>query len=83
VTILEGRDRIGGRCYTSNSLGIPVDMGAQILTGLVGNPLYDLVQQTGIDLHELQAEQGMLLSIQFISFVSELSILFSCFSLSN
>jgi hypothetical protein len=34
-------------------------MGAQIITGLIGNPLHDLVQQTGIDLHELQAEQGV------------------------
>lgn len=33
VTVLEGRERIGGRCYTSSELGTAVDLGAQIITG--------------------------------------------------
>jgi len=41
VTILEARDRIGGRVYTDETRlnGARVDLGASIITGLVGNPL--------------------------------------------
>jgi polyamine oxidase len=28
VTVLEGRDRLGGRVWTHRGLGIPVDLGA-------------------------------------------------------
>ncbi|NIP38530.1 MAG: FAD-dependent oxidoreductase, partial [Candidatus Dadabacteria bacterium] len=28
VTVLEGRDRIGGRVWTDTSIGAPMDMGA-------------------------------------------------------
>ncbi|PIA57204.1 hypothetical protein AQUCO_00600141v1 [Aquilegia coerulea] len=35
VTILEARDRIGGRVYTDHSsLSVPVDLGASIITGV-------------------------------------------------
>jgi monoamine oxidase len=49
VTILEARDRIGGRVWTDRSLmGLPLDMGASWIHGVRGNPLTDLVQQYGI-----------------------------------
>ncbi|KAK3165357.1 hypothetical protein QOZ80_1AG0032170 [Eleusine coracana subsp. coracana] len=35
VTVLEARDRIGGRVYTDRtSLSVPVDLGASIITGI-------------------------------------------------
>ncbi|KAH7523544.1 hypothetical protein FEM48_Zijuj06G0023000 [Ziziphus jujuba var. spinosa] len=35
VTVLEGRNRIGGRVYTDRStLSVPVDLGASIITGV-------------------------------------------------
>lgn len=44
VIVLEARARIGGRVCTSDSLG-HVDLGASIVTGLIGNPLDDLYKQ--------------------------------------
>src|SRR6185436_9466742 len=37
VTVLEARDRIGGRVWTDRSLGLPVDMGAGWIQGINGN----------------------------------------------
>lgn len=49
VTILEGRDRVGGRVWTNRSLrNLPLDMGASWIQGTAGNPLTDLVQEYGI-----------------------------------
>lgn len=42
VTILEGRDRIGGRTWTDDSLGVPVDLGASWIHGVTGNPITEL-----------------------------------------
>lgn len=44
VTILEGRDRIGGRTWTDDSLGAPVDLGASWIHGVTGNPITDLAR---------------------------------------
>jgi len=48
VIVLEGRDRIGGRMWTDNSLGIPLDLGAAWIHTTDGNPISPLVQQFGI-----------------------------------
>jgi hypothetical protein len=46
VTILEGRNRCGGRvCTDFNSFSAPVDLGASIITGLIGNPINVLCKQ--------------------------------------
>ncbi len=47
VTILEARDRLGGRVWTETTAlhGTPIDLGASIITGLIGNPLDDLHAQ--------------------------------------
>lgn len=42
VTILEARDRIGGRVWTNVSLGGAIDLGAFLFHGVIGNPLYDI-----------------------------------------
>jgi phytoene dehydrogenase-like protein len=46
VTILEARDRIGGRVHQSSRLGLPVDIGASWIHGTEGNPLVALAEQS-------------------------------------
>ena len=47
VTILEARDRIGGRTRTDTSLGVPVDIGASWIHGTENNPLTQLAADAG------------------------------------
>ena len=51
VVILEARDRIGGRIWTSR-IGddVPVDLGASWIHGIEGNPITRLAAENGIDL---------------------------------
>lgn len=44
VLVLEARDRLGGRTFTSAELGPPLDMGAAWLHGIDNNPLFDVAQ---------------------------------------
>jgi monoamine oxidase len=39
VIILEARNRIGGRVYSKNDLGVPLDLGASWDCGVDGNPI--------------------------------------------
>ncbi|PJF37357.1 MAG: monoamine oxidase [Candidatus Thermofonsia Clade 1 bacterium] len=48
VTLLEARQRLGGRIWTDNALGVPLDMGAAWLHGERGNPLTALAGAAGI-----------------------------------
>lgn len=47
VTVLEARNRIGGRVWTDRRLGLPVDLGASWIHGTDGNPLTDLAEAQG------------------------------------
>ncbi|MFD3312081.1 FAD-dependent oxidoreductase [Streptomyces sp. NPDC058694] len=47
VTVLEGRDRIGGRTWTEHLDGIPAEMGASWIHGHKGNPMTKLLRETG------------------------------------
>ncbi|MCW1958707.1 MAG: FAD-dependent oxidoreductase, partial [Mycobacterium sp.] len=48
--VLEARDRIGGRIWTSNEWpGLRVDLGASWIHGTEGNPIYDEANRFGID----------------------------------
>lgn len=47
VTVLEARDRIGGRIATDRSLGVPVECGAAWIHGADGNPLTALARSAG------------------------------------
>ena len=49
VTILEGRDRIGGRIWTDRSLGVPVDLGASWIHGVRGNPISNMAAEFEIE----------------------------------
>lgn len=50
VTVLEGRDRIGGRIHTDRSLGVPIDLGACWIHGIKKNPIGKLAKQFNIPL---------------------------------
>jgi monoamine oxidase len=42
TTVVEGRERIGGRIWTDTSLGLPLDLGASWIQGINGNPIAEL-----------------------------------------
>ncbi|HEY6091558.1 MAG TPA: FAD-dependent oxidoreductase [Gemmatimonadales bacterium] len=44
VTVLEARDRVGGRCYTPDG----VDLGAHWIHGTEGNPITNLARELGV-----------------------------------
>jgi phytoene dehydrogenase-like protein len=46
VTVLEARDRIGGRIQQSSQLGVPIDVGASWMHGTRGNPFMALLEKT-------------------------------------
>ncbi len=48
VTVLEGRQRIGGRIYTDRTLGFPVDLGASWIHGITDNPIGNLAREWNI-----------------------------------
>ena len=45
VLILEARNRVGGRIWTDNSLGTPLDLGASWIHGINNNPIKQLADQ--------------------------------------
>src|SRR5688572_24497486 len=45
ATILEARDRIGGRIWTDYSWGLPISLGAQWMHGTEGNPVTALADK--------------------------------------
>lgn len=47
VTVLEARERIGGRMWTDTSLGVPIDLGAAWIHGTDGNPIVGLAAEVG------------------------------------
>ncbi len=50
VTVLEARDRIGGRIDTDTSWDVPVELGAAWVHGVWGNPITRLVRRGGSSL---------------------------------
>ena len=48
VTVIEARNRIGGRVWTDRSLGVPVDMGASWISGVEENPITALAKEFDI-----------------------------------
>jgi monoamine oxidase len=50
VTVLEARNRIGGRTWTEHDLGIPFDIGASWIHGTIRNPILGFIKQYNIAL---------------------------------
>ena len=48
VTVLEARDRIGGRTWTADVGGAPIDLGGSWIHGPTDNPLADEVRTAGL-----------------------------------
>jgi phytoene dehydrogenase-like protein len=48
VAILEARERIGGRIWTSHGLGLPADLGASWIHGFEDNPIERLARRHDI-----------------------------------
>ncbi|MBL8614297.1 MAG: FAD-dependent oxidoreductase [Deltaproteobacteria bacterium] len=48
VTLIEARDRVGGRVHTAEVGGAPVDLGAAWLHGVDKNPVADLMDAHGL-----------------------------------
>jgi monoamine oxidase len=47
VTVLEARNRIGGRLWTDSSLGVPLDLGASWIHHTTNNPISTLADAIG------------------------------------
>jgi len=50
VIVLEARERLGGRIWTDERLGVPLDLGASWIHGADDNPLTDWCEALGIPL---------------------------------
>ncbi|OAL39194.1 hypothetical protein AYO20_01512 [Fonsecaea nubica] len=59
VTLLEGRDRIGGRVDQLESGGYLVDMGPNWIHGTSGNPIMHLAEKTGTTILEPEEHQAL------------------------
>jgi polyamine oxidase len=57
VTVLEARQRIGGRTWTDDSLGAPLDLGGSWVHGVDGNPLALWCDRLGVMLVESQGDR--------------------------
>jgi monoamine oxidase len=57
VTVLEARNRLGGRTWTDDSLGAPLDLGGSWIHGVDGNPLALWCAKLGVSLVESQGDR--------------------------
>ena len=61
VTILEARDRIGGRIHTSRLWpDIPIDLGASWIHGTHGNPVTELAERAGVRMVRTSYDSSLL-----------------------
>jgi hypothetical protein len=54
VTILEARDRVGGRVWSENIDGAWIDLGGSVVTGSYGNPLSPIFRQLDLPMYPLK-----------------------------
>jgi monoamine oxidase len=58
ITVLEARNRTGGRTFTDFSLGAPAEMGAGWIHGINRNPVYERCADAGIDVKQFSWEDS-------------------------
>ncbi|KJH44687.1 hypothetical protein DICVIV_09294 [Dictyocaulus viviparus] len=63
VILLEAKDRPGGRMHDDRTLGIPVGRGAQLITGMINNPIVVMCHQANIAYRPLHRECAMMDSV--------------------
>ncbi|KAE9419828.1 hypothetical protein Angca_008988 [Angiostrongylus cantonensis] len=63
VVLLEAKNRPGGRMHDDLSLGIPVGRGAQLITGMINNPIVIMCNQANISYRPLHRECAMMDSV--------------------
>ncbi|NBN78321.1 NAD(P)-binding protein [Microvirga tunisiensis] len=61
VTVLEARQRIGGRVHTERMKGLVLERGAGWVHGLSGNPLTGLARQAGVKLRPTSYDTALAL----------------------
>ncbi len=59
VTVLEARERSGGRIWTDRQLGSPLDLGASWIHGTDGNPITDLADVLALPRVATDAEDAI------------------------
>lgn len=60
VQVIEGRQRIGGRLWTSDDWpGIPTDLGASWIHGIKGNPITSLAAKAGVRTVQTSYDSGV------------------------
>lgn len=64
VTVLEGRNRIGGRVWTDRSLGLPMELGAGWIHGYPNNPITALASAAGARVFPTDDESAVFYSAQ-------------------
>jgi monoamine oxidase len=57
VTVLEARERLGGRTWTDDRVGAPVDLGGSWVHGVEGNPLALWCDKLGVRLISSEADR--------------------------
>ncbi len=57
VTVLEARERLGGRVWTDSRVGAPVDLGGSWVHGVEGNPLKLWADKLGVRLISSEADR--------------------------
>ena len=56
VTLIEGRDRIGGRVHNDTSMGVSTEVGAGWIHGVDGNPLTELADRFAVERRATDAD---------------------------
>lgn len=56
VIVIEARERMGGRIWTNDSLGSPLDLGASWIHGIKNNPIHELAAKHNIITHPTDEE---------------------------
>jgi polyamine oxidase len=57
VTVVEARQRLGGRVWTDDRLGAPLDLGGSWIHGVEGNPLTLWCNKLGVSLIESHSDR--------------------------